>query len=87
MRRLLFTGATVVMGLAGSLGVSASSATHAAAAVNSPARSCGWYDYRYCREDRRCDDGFYDCDRHGHHDRDRDRCDYRWGYDCRYRWW
>ena len=81
MRRLLFTGATVVMGLAGSLGIATASATHAAAAVSRPAHSCGWRDHGRCGDWRWCD---WDCDRHGHHHRD--RCDWGWD-DCRRWWW
>jgi hypothetical protein len=80
MRRLLVTLATVAMGLTGSLGLSAMTATHAAASTNVPARGCGWD----CGRDRhRCD---WWCG--GDHRDHRDRCDWRWGWgwDCRRGW-
>jgi hypothetical protein len=78
MRRLLITGATVVMGLTGSLGISAVSSTHVAAATSSPTWRCDWD--RGCDHRDRCDWDCWDRDHHHH----RDRCD--WNWDCR-GWW
>ena len=92
MRRLLVTLATVGMGLTGSLGLSAMTATHAAAATSTPMWRCDWG----CGHDRdrhRCDWGCgerHGCDWWGCGDRrdHRDRCDWRWGWgwDCRRGW-
>jgi hypothetical protein len=93
MRRLLVTVGMMVMGLTGSLGLSAATATHAAASTNVPAWGCGGWDCRgghdrcdWCggdRRDHRCDG--WCGDRRDHRDRDRNRCDWswEWGSDCR----
>lgn len=75
MRRLVVILATVGMGLTGSLGLSAMTATHAAASTSAPMWGCDWG----CGRDRqRCDWGCWD--------RGRDRCDWRWSWDCRRGW-
>jgi hypothetical protein len=88
IRRLIFTGASVAMGLAGSLGLTA--LTTGVTPVSAATTSSQWGCHRdWDCQNRRCDWRWGGCDDRGHHDwsnrnwghRDRD-----WNDRCQW-WW